>query len=305
MHRALAVSFSLALLASCGSPKVGDACATSDGTGVCESSSVALVCEAGRLRAVPCKGAAGCIADSARFSCDLRAVAGDACPRSVEAQAQCDSADANSGLKCTSGAWRAEACKACRLQGGQIMCDPGCTAATCAGCCLNGACQPGNTAAACGKGAAACATCGTNQVCKAEQTCGVDPESTWTLQPTAASISTTIPGGGGTWDTMGGAPDPFVELWCPTSAAASTRTPTVQDTFNPTWSSGGCSAKARELLQSGFGVQVWDEDATTNDAITSKGTISVSEAALTEGRMILSTPDGGTLPSLTIQVQRQ
>ncbi|MGQ0508607.1 MAG: hypothetical protein ACT4TC_25185 [Myxococcaceae bacterium] len=75
-----------------------------------------------------------------------------------------------------------QACKSCDLQranacgsdgncrcGGQAQCAPGlhcvtgqcaCDATSCAGCCLNGTCEPGNTPQACGNGAQQCGACG-------------------------------------------------------------------------------------------------------------------------------------------------
>lgn len=179
----------------------------------------------------------------------------------------------------------------------------GCTAATCVGCCFNGACQGGTTAAGCGKGGATCSTCSAPDICTSEQICAVDPASMWIVQPTAAMISTT--NNGASWDPGGGAPDPFVNLYCPASAAAITSaTPFVSDTFTPTWTTGGCTMSAKDLMAAGVGIEVWDDDNLVNDLIAAKGTIVVTEEDLRAGA-ITGITNKTTLISLSVSLKQK
>jgi len=173
-----------------------------------------------------------------------------------------------------------------------------CSASNCAGCCFNGQCQSGNTASACGKNGAACSACGNAQICKTDQTCGVDPDSMWKVQPVSASISTDYD-----WDALGTKPDPKVELWCPSTSTTPTVTPTVDDDYMPTWSTGGCTATARELLTNGFAIEFFDEDETTDDIIAPKGTLTVTEAQLLAGGNTIT--NNTTLLKATIHFTRQ
>ena len=118
------VFVTLFVLSACSSPQVNDPCEPENSL-VCDSSTVALFCEGGRLRAVECRGPGGCLEGSDRVSCDLtRARAGDACPKGAENTAQCDVGDANRALKCVAGTWTAQACTACAVQGGNVVCQP-------------------------------------------------------------------------------------------------------------------------------------------------------------------------------------
>jgi hypothetical protein len=177
----------------------------------------------------------------------------------------------------------------------------GCGPSTCTGCCFNGACQPGSTAAACGKNGASCAQCATNQVCRVDQTCGVDPESTWLVQPRSATIASS--NNGSAWDGDGSGPDVRVYTWCPATAANASATPEASDTYAPAWSTGGCTAKAKELLSNGWGVQVIDVDVVTDDTITPALNVTLSEALFVQGGFSLQ-PTGG-LTAMTVQLTKQ
>lgn len=157
-----------------------------------------------------------------------------------------------------------------------------CGPSNCLGCCFNGTCQTGTSNTGCGKNGAKCLTCNGNvPICSAAQVCGVDPEGMWKVQPVSAQIATT--NNGSSWDFGGGAPDPFVDVWCPSTSSSPTRTPTALDTFTPMWATGGCVAKAKDLIASGFALDAWDEDVSVNDSIAGKGTISVTESELLAG----------------------
>ncbi|MFL5343526.1 MAG: hypothetical protein ACJ8AT_01975 [Hyalangium sp.] len=113
------------VLAGCGSTdQAGDSCST-ENSGSCTSSTEALFCNDGKFRAVPCSGPSGCTQGDKQFVCDFsRAKPGEACPKSVEGSAQCDVNNADQDLKCVSGTWQAQTCKACTVQSGNIVCSP-------------------------------------------------------------------------------------------------------------------------------------------------------------------------------------
>lgn len=175
-----------------------------------------------------------------------------------------------------------------------------CSSANCTGCCFNGACQAGTTTTACGKSGAACAACGTNQICKTTQACGVDPDSTWKVQPTAATITAT--NNGAAWDGDGSPPDPYVNMSC-NAGTTVTSTPVAQDTLSPTWSAGGCTAKASYLLASPWIFQVFDSDLTTPDPITGALQYQLTEAAFQSGSVNLTGTQG--LQTIAVQLQKQ
>ncbi len=166
--------------------------------------------------------------------------------------------------------------------------EPTCGPNNCTGCCLNGACQPGLTTAGCGKGGASCTVCTGRQICKADQACGVDPESTWVLHPSAATIA--AKNGAADWDVGGGAPDPYVSLWCPPTNPAAVVTPTVNDSLSPSWTTGSCTLKGKDLLSTGFAFQVFDEDIAVADPVSTKQTVVATEAQLQAGKIEITAP---------------
>lgn len=174
-----------------------------------------------------------------------------------------------------------------------------CGASNCAGCCFNNVCQTGTTASACGKAGATCSTCGSAQVCKTDQTCGVDPNGVWLVQPASAQIASS--NNGSSWDGDGSPPDVFVQLACPGDTTAHT-TPEVES-YNPAWTSGGCTAKASQLLATGWGFQLWDSDVSANDTITGVLVGQITEAQLLAGTVVYGA-SGGML-SLTVKLQKQ
>jgi hypothetical protein len=174
-----------------------------------------------------------------------------------------------------------------------------CSASNCTGCCFNNTCQTGTTASACGKAGAACVACGSAQVCKTDQTCGVDPNSVWRVQPVSARIASSD--NGTSWDGDGSAPDVFVAMLCPGS---STSTSTSElESYSPTWSTGGCTARASQLLAEPWVFRLWDSDVSSNDTITDVLAFQFTEAHLTAGTLTLGASGGMT--SLTVQLQKQ
>lgn len=174
-----------------------------------------------------------------------------------------------------------------------------CSASNCAGCCFNNVCQAGTALSACGKSGATCQTCGSAQVCKMDQTCGVDPAGVWRVQPVSAQIAAN--NNGSSWDADGSAPDVFIAMQCPGGSPA-TSTPEVQG-YTPSWTSGGCTATASQLLADKVLFQVWDSDVSSNDTITDVLAAKITEANLIAGK-VTYVPSGG-MKSLTVQFQKQ
>lgn len=175
-----------------------------------------------------------------------------------------------------------------------------CSAANCTGCCFNGACQPGSTAAACGKNGAQCSACATNQVCRVDQSCGVDPESTWKVQPVSATIAPN--NNGSSWDGDGSPPDVRVFMSCPSTVTFNGSTTEVQS-YTPSWSSGGCTAKAKELLADGWGFQVFDIDVVSDDTITAALKVTITEQMFVGGGFSVQATGG--LQTMSVQLVKQ
>ncbi|WP_224362253.1 hypothetical protein [Hyalangium versicolor] len=110
-------------LSGCGGPDVGDSCET---TGyVCLDEKQALECRQGVWRALPCRGALGCLESSDSIRCDTSAnVAGDNCANSAEGRGLCR-ADGLAVVECRMGVLvETESCQACTQDGTQIVCQP-------------------------------------------------------------------------------------------------------------------------------------------------------------------------------------
>jgi hypothetical protein len=188
--------------------------------------------------------------------------------------------------------------------GGGGGANAGCGYSNCQGCCFNGACQTGTTDAACGRNGTVCQMCVTGTACSMDQTCVINPATTWKVLPVSGVVATMNMGG--SWDPLSGAPDPYVTLWCPASAAMVTaKTPTANDTFTPGWGDtmGSCIMSAGDLETVGFAVEVDDEDLTTPDNIFAKAVVKPSDADLLAGFMIVS--DTGSLMSLRLALLKQ
>ncbi|HYO53293.1 hypothetical protein [Archangium sp.] len=183
--------------------------------------------------------------------------------------------------------------------GGSTSTPQKCSASNCTGCCFNNVCQTGNTASACGRAGAECAACSPNQVCKTDQTCGVDPNSVWRVQPLSARITSS--NNGSSWDGDGSAPDVFVWMQCPGSVSFSFTD--MVESYTPAWTTGGCTAKASQLMAEQWVFQLWDIDFIRNDTITDALGFQFTEEHFTAGTLTLGTAGGMT--SLTVQLQKQ
>ncbi|NOK01371.1 MULTISPECIES: hypothetical protein [Myxococcus] len=174
-----------------------------------------------------------------------------------------------------------------------------CDASNCAGCCFNNVCQTGTSTSACGKAGATCRTCGTAQVCKADQTCGVDPDGVWRVQPVSAQIATT--NNGSAWDADSSPPDVFVEMACP--GGSSVFISDVVQSYTPAWTTGGCTARASQLMAEQWAFRLWDEDLASDDTITEVLGTRFTEQHFAAGTVTFGASGGMT--SLTVQLQKQ
>jgi hypothetical protein len=174
-----------------------------------------------------------------------------------------------------------------------------CSASNCTGCCFNNVCQTGTTASACGKKGAACVACASTQVCKTDQTCGVDPNSVWRVQPVSARIASN--NNGSSWDGDGSAPDVFVLMQCP--GATSPTSTAEAESYTPAWTTGGCTARASQLMADQWAFQLWDSDVSSNDTITDVRGFRFTEEHFTAGTVTFGAVGGMT--SLTVQLQKQ
>ncbi len=306
MGNGLAAAVLAALSLGCGgalTPTAGETCTTAN-VGTCEGTVSALFCINGKWTSLPCRGAGGCKEVGGQVTCDQTlGMAGETCHATGTGTGAC-AVDGQAQLTCQGGTFvKGSDCVTCNITStNQVVCQQPCSAATCTGCCFNGQCQTGNTASACGKAGSACTACGNNQVCKVNQTCGVDPESRWRVQPLSAVITPT--NNGAQWDTGGSPPDPFIVMGCPPlSAPIQTSTPAVADTLNPTWTSGGCVTTAAALLSEPWQFQPYDEDISSHDPISQAWAYQFEEGDFQKGTITLNA--GGGLTSITVQLQKQ
>lgn len=163
--------------------------------------------------------------------------------------------------------------------GGAETCGP----ANCAGCCSAGVCLGGNSASACGSGGGVCGTCSSPYVCLGGASCGVDPESVWLVQPSEASIASTD--NGEAWDSFdGSAPDVVVTVTCPPSSNPMVGKTNAAESYTPAWSSGGCTAKAKDLLAEPVTFTLDDNDPVGVDSVTGQLSLQVTAANLANGK---------------------
>lgn len=163
-------------------------------------------------------------------------------------------------------------------------CDP----SNCKGCCQAGVCQIGDVSFACGIGGGTCATCTGNHVaCLTTRTCGYHPDVAWHVTVESAAINAT--NGTADWDVGGGAPDPFVRLWCSPSASTPKTSTTIVDSLAPKWPLGAdCFIPYKDLASTGFAIELLDDDVAVNDTIVAKTTVIAKPADFTSGSMKVS-----------------
>jgi hypothetical protein len=73
--------------------------------------------------------------------------------------------------------------------------------------------------------------------------------------------------------------------------------------YMPSWSTGGCVAKASDLLASPWRYSVSDSDVLSDDSITGNLTHQVTEANFAAGSVTL--PASGGMQSMTVQLVKQ
>lgn len=172
-----------------------------------------------------------------------------------------------------------------------------CSVTNCAGCCTaTGQCKGGQASEACGKHGMACDLCSEFERCGGGQSCEIDPTTTWLVRPTAAAVKHQA------WDDS--PPDVELTLWCPaTHAMANGFSPKVQDSYDPTWSEGGCTGSTVDLITGGFGFTAVDVDFFADDEVCPFTTLPVTEAALRAGVLQLTSTCG--FDSLTVTLTKQ
>lgn len=177
-----------------------------------------------------------------------------------------------------------------------------CGPANCPGCCFANVCQPGTTAAACGRGGGLCAVCQIDQICRTEgQACGLDLDSNWMVQPVSAEIAAKK-NGTAAWDIDSSPPDPYPRLACPSDGTVKDGA-FVADTTKAAWTGLSCVLKARDLITKGFLIGVRDDDFGSNEVIAADTTVKVTEAELLAGGKVIS--QAPNLSTLQIKLTRQ
>lgn len=138
-----------------------------------------------------------------------------------------------------------------------------------------------------------CGSCASYEVCLTSGVCGINPNSTWFFGVSSALIST-MKSDGSAWDTLGGAPDPYLLL-------DGSKTTPKQDTFTPTWSPAeGVITTATDLLNQGVTIEAIDDDLTQPDRIGGPSVVRPTEADLRRGSLTVS--NLGQAQTLTFQL---
>jgi len=93
-------------------------------------------------------------------------------------------------------------------------------------------------------------------------------------------------------------------MTCPSaSGPISSSTAAIQDTWNPTWTTGGCVTKASALLAQPWVFQAVDQDLVSDDPICQTSQLQFTEANFAAGGW--SGPGLGGLQTLTVELQPQ
>jgi len=148
-------------------------------------------------------------------------------------------------------------------------------AATCDGCCDGDACLSGSSPNACGVGGGVCAVCDPGFVCGVGA-CTVDRTSRWdVLADTGEVFMDNL--GGGTWDPVGGLPDPYVDMATTDGIDDLTgSTPAKADTLAPSWNHVVLAdVPAGALVDNGVSTTILDDDPAI-DPSDSMGTCVVA-----------------------------
>ncbi len=140
-----------------------------------------------------------------------------------------------------------------------------------------------------------CATCTTPDTCSATGTCAIDPASSWRVHVSRLVLEDE-------WDDNS-LPDPFIQLWCPSTATSVTSTqPTVSNTTVATWTTSNCVVTAAQLFSSGFDFAVMEEDFAFNDTIQGRTRVTVQPTHLRNGSFVGSSAN---IVSITFTFTKQ
>lgn len=246
------------VVATC-TPANCDGCCRDD---KCESGTIEASCGEGAAACETCSGAQRCTAGRCKEPCG---------PNTC--QGCCDGDTCLPGNATEKCGGEGGACGSCADEGASFVCsnqtciDGSCRATCVNGCCTAAGCQPGNAASACGTGGEACIDCGYGRTCSAAKTCAIDPNALWDFYVSFAVIPDKN-ASGGSWDVLGGAPDPYLIAYSSLGASSHTGQTTVQtDTTVPFWAEVPLKGiRAAELLNN-LSFELWDDDYDFDDFI--------------------------------------
>ena len=86
---------------------------------------------------------------------------------------------------------------------------------------------------------------------------------------------------GEAWDTFGGAPDPFVNVYIGTQTGLVGSTPAAADVFAATFNARVATDQRAEALQTYLAFEVMDEDTAAHDRVGACAYSSLPDAAFT------------------------
>ncbi len=164
---------------------------------------------------------------------------------------------------------------------GHCTCAPNCTGRTCGPDGCGGTCAPG---------------CGRGFQCGGSGSCEVNPASSWVVTVTRGTVAERN-STGATWDSLGGAPDPFV---CLTISGRQTCTPEVTDTFAPVWNFALPAVTALSL-QTAFVVSYSERDVVGAESICDALSLPIDLPTFIAGGTTVSCRNGSW--SFTLRAQ--
>lgn len=149
---------------------------------------------------------------------------------------------------------------------------------SCDGCCDDEFCMDGTDSAACGTGGNQCLACPDSFICEAGD-CVLDPNSLWNVVAINGEL---LSAADESWDTFGGLPDLYVVFsagWDDDTGWAIQEESSVKDDSNfASWDEEVLVAVfAKDLLDGGMGVHLYDSDVLKDESIGSCG-ISIFES---------------------------
>ncbi|MBI5517259.1 MAG: hypothetical protein HY909_26025 [Deltaproteobacteria bacterium] len=230
-------------------PRCGDGvCSASESCGACplDCGMCAGRCGDG-VCSSPGESCLNCSSDCRCSGGDVCTAAGSCSPCGMSGQPCCAGSTCASRLTCSAG---------------RCACVPSCTLN-----CMDDGC--GGRCGSCPRGT----YCGTSR-----SGCVTDPTGRWVITVNDGQISSLTPAGL-SWDSPGGAPDPYV---CLTLGGARSCTRTRDDTYTPTWNVRFPSTLASDFL-AGFRIEILDEDVSEDDIVCSE-TARLNEEIFRSGR---------------------